>query len=107
MPYFIQTCQNPSHKNQTLKHPWETIRVQTEVRGAELEISSAEDTSLFNVDFRTIRDLERLFTDQSPYLRNGDNDKLTDGKLAQSYRAGYEESQASWVPGPCSAHYAC
>lgn len=64
-------------------------------RGAELEISSGDDTSLFNVDFRTVRDLERLFTDQSPHLRNGDNDKLTDGKLAQSYRAGYDESQAS------------
>lgn len=93
----------PLSQESYLKTPLRN-RVQAEVRGAELEITSADDTWLFNVDFRTIGDLERLFTDQSPHLRNGDNDKLTDGKLPQSYRAGYDESQASWVAGPCSAH---
>lgn len=72
----------PSDTNHTLKYPWEAIRGQRETKGTELEISYAYDSS-FNVDFQTIRDLERLFTDQPPHLRNGDNDKVTDEKLPQ------------------------
>lgn len=52
-----------------LKIPTETTRGQRKVSRAELQISSAYDSSSFNLDLGTVRNLRWLVTDQPLHLR--------------------------------------